>query len=202
VDLIPDAQSVLDSLIPRERPVKTTNDEWYHVRIMPYRTLDNVIEGVVMTFSDITALKVIESEARAARDYAQSIVDTVREPLLVLNGNFEVVFASRAFYKTFNVTPEDTQGHGLFTLGDRQWDILKLRELLEKILPENKSFENFEIEHTFPGIGHRVMLLNARSIPGESGSSSQLILLALEDITGHTGVFRKGKSGRPDSKNG
>ena len=104
---------------------------------MPYRTFENVIDGVVLTFSDITALKAIEAEARVARDYAQSIVDTVREPLLVLNGNFEVVSASRAFYQKFRVTPEETLGKVLYTLGNGQWDIPRLHELLETVLPKD-----------------------------------------------------------------
>jgi two-component system CheB/CheR fusion protein len=180
-DLIPDAQAVLDSLIPRERPVRTQNNEWFLVRIMPYRTQDNVIDGVVMTFSDITALKAVEAEVRIARDYAESIVDTVREPLVVLNGKFEVISASRAFYTIFMVTPEETQGNVLYKLGNNQWDIPRLHELLENVLPKNRSFENFIVEHKFPGIGEKKMLLNAREIIGHEGAP-HLILLAMEVI--------------------
>jgi len=181
VDLISDAAAVLDSLIPREKQVRTINSEWYLVRLIPYRTLENVIDGVVLTFSNITALKAVEAEVQVARDYAQSIVDTIREPLLVLNGKFEVISASRAFYDTFEVTPEATEGQVLYTLGNRQWDIPRLHEILETVLPDT-SFENFEIEHVFPGIGQRIMLLNAHRFPGEAGTT-QLILLAIEDIT-------------------
>jgi two-component system CheB/CheR fusion protein len=181
VDLIPAAQAVLDSLIPHETPVKTTSNEWFLVRIMPYRTLENVIDGVVLTFSDITALKAVEAEARTTRDYAQSIVDTVREPLVVLNGRFEVISASQAFYATFEVTPEATQGKVLYELGNKQWDIPRLHELLETVLPEKTSFENFLVEHDFPGIGQKKMLLNAREIIGQEGSR-HLILLAIEVI--------------------
>ena len=182
-DLIPEAQGVLDSLIPREKQVRTTSNEWYQVRIIPYRTYENVIDGVVLTFSDITELKAVEAAAKVARDYAQSIVDTVREPLVVLNSRFEVVSASRAFYRTFGVTTEETQGLMLYALGDGQWDIPDLHELLETVLPGKTSFENFEVEHDFPGIGQRKMLLNARRVPGEAGTT-QHILLAIEDITG------------------
>ncbi len=199
VDLIPDAQGVLDSLIPTEKHVRTTGNEWYLVRILPYRTLENKIDGVVMTFSDITALKAVEAEAKAARDYAQSIVDTVREPLLVLNGKFEVVSASKAFYKKFSVTPEATQGKLLYELGDNQWDIPRLRDLLETVLPKDTSFENVEIEHDFPGIGHKTMLLNARRISGAEGTT-QLILLAIEDITPQGSTAGKGKPVRRNKK--
>jgi len=182
VDLVPDAQEVLDSLIPQEKQVYTTSNEWFLVRIMPYRTLENVIEGVVLTFSDITALKGVETEARRARTYAQNIVDTIREPLVVLNGNFEVVSASRSFYRTFGVTPETTLGRTLFELGNGQWDIPRLHELLESVLPKDTSFDDYEVEHEFPGIGFKKMLLNAHRIPGEA-DTTQLILLAIEDKT-------------------
>jgi len=181
VDLISDALAVLESLIPREIPVHTANDEWFLVRIMPYRTLDNVIDGVVLTFSDITSFKAADAEARAARDYAESIVDTVREPFVVLNGKFEVISASRSFYAIFHTTPEVTQGKVIFKIGDSQWDIPKLHELLEDVLPQNRSFENLLVDHVFPGIGQKKMLLNAREIIGEAGTP-HLILLAMEVI--------------------
>jgi len=191
-ELVADAKGVLDSLIPREKTVRTTGNEWYNVRIMPYRTYENVIDGVVLTFSDVTALKAVEAEARVTRDYAQSIVDTVREPLIVLNGRFEVISVSRAFYATFEVTPEETIGRVLYELGNNQWDIPGLHELLEDVLPKNRSFENFEVEHDFPGIGQKKMLLNAREIIGPEGTP-HLILLAMEVITSPAtpGTIRK-----------
>ena len=180
-ELEEEARAVLDSFVPRELKVKTTGQEWFLVRIMPYRTLENVIQGVVLTFNDITAFKIFEEEVRQARDYAQSIVDTVREPLIIMDGDFKVISAGRSFYQTFQVKPEETVGRGLFDLGDRQWDIPRLRELLETVLPKDTSFENMEVEHDFPIIGHRRMLLNARQIPAEGGRA-QLILLAMENV--------------------
>jgi two-component system CheB/CheR fusion protein len=196
VDLIPDVQGVLDSLVPRERHVRTTGNEWYLVRIMPYRTLENVIDGVVLTFNDITALKTVETEAQLARSYAQSIVDTVREPLIVLNGKFEVVSASRAFYQTFGVTKKETQGESFYALGNRQWDIPPLKKLLETVLPKDTVFEDFKVEHDFPGIGHKTLLLNARRIPSEEGTT-HFILLAMEDVT----IQKKGSKEKPVQKN-
>ena len=162
-----------------------------------------MIDGVVLTFSDITALKTIEAEARAARDYAQNIVDTIREPLLVLNGKFEVISASRAFYQKFHVTPEETVGKVLYTLGDRQWDLPRLHDLLETVLPRDSVFENVEIEHMFPGIGLKTMLLNARQITNDAGTPAgtpQLILLAIEDITEQGSAAEGGRAGRRDGK--
>lgn len=181
-DLIAEARAVLDSLVPREKQVQITGNEWCLVRIVPYRTLDNVIEGVVLTLTDITGLKKIEEVGQEAREYAESIVDTIREPLIVLDGDLNVVSASRSFYQSFCVTPQETVGCYLYNLGDRQWDIPRLRELLETILPQNTNFENFEMEHNFRVIGRRKMLLNARRIPGKT-DKTRLILLAMEDVT-------------------
>ncbi len=181
-DLLNDAREVLDSLVPKEKAVQATSKEWYIVRILPYRTLDNVIDGVVITFNDITERKEIEMELQMAREYAENIVDTVREPLLVLDAGLKIVSANRSFYKQFLVQPGDTIGLSIYDLGNHQWDIPSLREILETILPEKTSFDNFEIDHEFPAIGSRKMLLNGRCILNNMGKT-QLILLAIEDIT-------------------
>lgn len=181
-DFFENARDVLETLVPWEREVQAISNEWFLARIMPYRTLDNVIEGVVLTFTDITRLKESEELARQARDYAENIVETVREPLMVLDGNLKMVSASRSFFNSFRVTSLETVGKYIYELGNHQWDIPRLREMLETILPRDGSFENFEVEHKFPTIGLRRMLLNARRIPGKKGET-QLILLAMEDVT-------------------
>lgn len=117
-----------------------------------------------------------------AKDYADSIIDTVREPLIVLDQDLRVVTASRYFYEFFKVKPEETVGQLIYDLGNKQWDIPKLRELLETILPRKTSFDDYEVEHNFTAIGRRVMLLNARQIEQERGKK-RIILLAVEDIT-------------------
>jgi two-component sensor histidine kinase len=113
---------------------------------------------------------------------AQAIVDTVREPLLVLDKKLRVIAASRSFYETFQVAREDTHGRLLYTLGDGQWDIPALRTLLDKVLPEEWVLEGFEVEHEFPKIGRRTMLLNARTVISETSAHTAL-LLAIEDIS-------------------
>lgn len=124
--------------------------------------------------------------------YAQGIVQTLREPLLVLDANLRVRTANPSFYRTFKVSPEQTENMSIYELGNGQWDIPKLRTLLRKILTEDYSIEDFEVEHEFPLIGYRVMLLNARRIYQE-GVGTQLILLAIGDITEHrrTEEFRE-----------
>lgn len=112
----------------------------------------------------------------------EGIVETVREPLLVLDRDLRVVTASRSFYEFFKVKPEETVGQLIYDLGDKQWDISKLRELLEKILPQQIAFNNYEVEHDFVTIGRRTLLLNARQIEREV-VKERIILLAIEDIT-------------------
>ena len=116
----------------------------------------------------------------------EDIVETVREPLIVLDSDLRIVSANRSFYNSFRVTPEETVGNLIYDLGNRQWDIPKLRTLLEEILPKNNKFDDYEVEHIFSNIGHKIMLLNARRITHKE-IGSQMILLAIEDIT----KFRK-----------
>jgi two-component sensor histidine kinase len=117
-----------------------------------------------------------------ARALAQAIVDTVREPLLVLDRDLRVVTASRSFYLTFRVNRQETQGQLLYSLGDGQWDIPALRTLLEKIVPEHAVLNDYEVEHEFPHIGRRVMLLNASKVFYDDDAHTT-VLLAIEDIT-------------------
>jgi two-component system CheB/CheR fusion protein len=181
-DLLAEAQEVLDSLIPYEREVRTARGAWYLARIHPYRTLDNVIDGVVLTFTDIGKRVAAEAMAKEARDLAEGIVNTVREPLLVLGSALQVVSASRSFYRSFHVAPEDTVGRRIYELGNHQWDIPALRELLDNVLLRGDSFESYEVEHDFPAIGQRKIMLNARRIVDRMGKT-QLILLAMEDAS-------------------
>src|SRR5687767_2876949 len=115
------------------------------------------------------------------QDYALNIVDTVREPLLILDTTLRVRSANRAFYQTFRVSPEQTENRLVYDLGNGQWDIPALRALLEDVIPQRSVFDDFELEHTFPGIGRRVMLLNARKL--RAGNHGELLVLAMEDVT-------------------
>jgi len=117
-----------------------------------------------------------------ALEYAENIVETVREPLVVLDAGLTVMSVNRSFCQTFEVTPEETEGRLIYELGDFQWDIPALRELLEDILPRKTTFDNFEVEHDFKKIGRRIMLLNARRIYRPT-NHIELILLAIEDVT-------------------
>jgi PAS domain S-box-containing protein len=131
---------------------------------------------------EITSRKRAERAVQEAREYAESIVETVREPLVVLDTNLRVISVNHSFCQTFKVTPEDAGGKLIYDLGNRQWNIPKLQLLLEEVIPRDNQFQNFEVEHEFPTIGRRTMLLNARQIYSK-GIGAQMILLAIEDIT-------------------
>jgi two-component system CheB/CheR fusion protein len=187
-DLAGQARSVLDSLASRECEIRTVGGASYLARIQPYRTLDNVIDGVVLTFTDISQRAEGEAMVKAARALAEAIVDTVREALVVLDANLKVVGASRSFYRRFQVTSGDTLGRRIYELGNGQWDIPALRELLETILPRDQSFDGFVVEHEFPVIGRCKMVLNARRVVGNP-SQAPLILLAMEQARSPEGAL-------------
>ena len=132
--------------------------------------------------SRIILLAVEDITERRVAEFAASIIDTIHEPLIVLDADLKVISASISFYQTFNVTPKQTEGQYLYKLGNHQWDIPALRELLEKILPNSTSFDNFRVEHDFIDIGKHTLILNARRIPAPP-QKPRLILLAMKDIT-------------------
>ncbi|MBE0501032.1 MAG: PAS domain S-box protein, partial [Desulfuromonadales bacterium] len=138
----------------------------------------NILSSIV----DVTLAKKLEDEIQDAREYSENIVETLRAPLLVLDSDLEILTANRCFYETFKVTPEETIGHFIYDVGNRQWDIPHLRLMVEEILPQNTIVKDYEVEHDFPGIGHKFILLNARQIFREK-IGSDIILLAMEDIT-------------------
>ena len=133
---------------------------------------------ILITIEDVTEARRSRWLLEHHKELAEKIVDTVREPLLVLHQDLRVQSANQAFYDTFDVEPAETEGRMVYDLGHGQWDIPDLRRLLSEILPGNEFFEDFEVRHNFPGIGPRVMLLNARRV-----DHLQLILLAIEDVT-------------------
>ncbi|MDQ3775724.1 MAG: EAL domain-containing protein [Pseudomonadota bacterium] len=183
---VPDLEAliaeVIDQVQPREREVRDREGRRYALRVHPYRTGDNKIDGAVLVLLDIEDLKRSQEEASEARDYAEAIVATVREPLIILDGELRVVTANVAFYRTFGVQPAETQERLVYDLGDQQWDIPALRRLLEEVLPRETAFEGLEVQHDFPRIGQKTMLLNARGLYRANRAS--LILLAIEDVTG------------------
>jgi two-component system CheB/CheR fusion protein len=184
-NLIDDVLKVLNTLVSRETEVSDKNGNWYLMRILPYRTTENVIDGAVVTFIDVTERKRTMHMEHDARVFAEGIVNTVRESLLVLDKDLRVISANRSFLRTFNTSKEEIENKSIFKINDRSWDIPALRKLVEEILPEDTVFNDFEVEMEFPGIGCKKMLLNARRIY-EAGAGIERILLAIEDVTEQT----------------
>jgi len=174
-------RQVIDTLEQFSQEVQDENGYWYDLRIRPYRTLDNRIDGAVVVLVDINELKRKSIDLQHARDYANAIVQTVRESLVVLDGNLRVITANDAFYQTFLVMDEETETHLIYELGNGQWDIPQLRSLLEEILPQNNEVKDFDVTHEFETIGLKTMGLNARRLVQAEGED--LILLAIEDVS-------------------
>ena len=176
---IPDLESllrgVIETLTLQEREVEARDGRWYSVRVRPYQTGDNKIEGAVISFVDIDALK-------RGFEQAVAIVETGREPLVILDADFRVVTANRSFFETFQLPREETGHQSLFDLGHRELSIPQLRALLQEVLEEGRVFEDFEIEHEFETIGKRTLFINARRMAPLPGRPA-LILLAIGDVT-------------------
>ena len=172
---------VIASVRERECELRDKAGRWYSLRVRPYLTVDNKVDGAVLVLVDINELKINEQALTGARDYAETILGTVRDPLVILDGDLRVHTANEAFYRIFKVSPAEAEGHLIFELGNNQWQIPKLRQLLEEILQRNSFFNNFEITHDFERIGRRTILLNARTLSAPNQPAR--ILLGIEDVT-------------------
>jgi signal transduction histidine kinase/CheY-like chemotaxis protein len=186
---IPVLRTLLEEIVPLS---SVFNDfEWEHdfpvigrrVMLLNARKLQAGHHGelLVLAMEDVTERRRSEADLKAIETYAQNIVDTVREPLLILDTTLRVRSGNRAFYQTFQVSLEETEDRLIYELGNGQWDIPDLRTLLEDIVPKSSVFNDFQLEHDFPAIGRRVMLLNARKL--QAGHHGELLVLAMEDVT-------------------
>ena len=171
---------VVDTLLIKEREIQDTQGRWFSMTIRPYKTVDSRIDGALVTMEDINDLKLGMLRVKEARDYAEAIVETVREPLVVLSKDLRVVTANGAYYKNFATTRELTENKYFPELQDGIWNTPELRRQLEAVLGENDVFSDREVDYEAPAVGRRSMLLNARRVAREG---SELILLAIEDIT-------------------
>ena len=161
---------VIETLQPREREVRDRAGHWHSLRIRPYRTKDNTIDGAVLALIDIDQLK---------RSLEQ-MIEMVWDPFLALEGDLRVARANEAFYEKFLTSREETEGQFVYQLGNGQWNIPRLRCLLEEVLPQKAVIRDFAVDHDFPKIGHRKMLLNARRLdPDKTGK--EIILVAIRD---------------------
>ena len=173
---------VVDTLHVSSEEVQDAAGSWYALNIRPYRTVDDLIAGAVVTWQDIDPLKRGLQAAEQARDYAEGMIETIREPLVVLDADLRIQRATRAFYDTFLAGREETEGRFLYDLGNGQWNNPRLRELIGAALFRSEPFRDFELVHEFPHIGMRTMRLNGRRIPFPH-SDRRTLLLSIEDVT-------------------
>jgi two-component system CheB/CheR fusion protein len=183
---LPDLEGFIAGVIDRvheaEREVRDKDGRWYSLRVRPYLSLDNKVDGAVLVLVDIDALKRTESAISEARLYAETVIRTVPDALIVLTADLHIHSANEAFYHTFKASPAETEGRLIFELGGGQWNIPRLRELLDTVIPRSNSFNDFEVVHNFEHIGQRTFLVNARMLKDPEGTE-KMILLGLQDVT-------------------
>ena len=176
---------VLESLQPAEREVRDLKGSWHSLSILPYRTQDEKIDGVVLALHDIDAMKVANEQLRKSTEFFRGVMNTVIEPLLVLDAELRVIMANEAFLSSFKVSADQTVNRFIYDLGNGQWNIAKLRVLLEEVLPKHQTIHDFMVEHDFESIGPRKILLNAQTLLS-AHDEQPMILLAFEDVTERT----------------
>lgn len=180
--LLTDVDRVLQKLVVLETEVPSANGRWYLRRMLPYRTLDNRIGGVVITFFDVTDGKVARDAATEARIFSQAIVETMRQPLVVMDDALKIVSINPAFETRFGVAEEKAIGQSVFDLAQGEWNSSDLRALLETLILDGQPFSDANLEHGLPGLAQRHLVMNGRKLTREGGRQS-LILLAIEDVT-------------------
>ncbi|MEO9190719.1 MAG: CheR family methyltransferase, partial [Acetobacteraceae bacterium] len=179
--LLDDAATVLEKLTRIDAEIRGDDGGWFLRRMLPYRTRDNRIAGLVVTFTDITERRRASEAIDEARIYAEAIVETTRQPLVILDADLRVRSANHAFHARFDLAPDRTKGRRIYELHDGDWDIPELRRVLEEVLPENQEVHDVTVALGPDGPGQRTLLLNARKL--ERKSRETLILLAIEDVT-------------------
>jgi two-component system CheB/CheR fusion protein len=177
-DLEPMVREVMERCVAQRRDVRTDEGVWHVLHVRPYETWDHKIEGAVISLQNIDALK---RTVNQTREYADTLIESAREPIVVLDGGLRVTVANPAFYRVFEAAPEETEKKLIYDIGNGQWNIPRLRQLLEEIIPRNSRVDDFEMSHHFPHLGARDMLLNARRVEMQKGHP--FILLSIEDVT-------------------
>ncbi len=184
---------VIENVQPQHQEIEDEERRFHTLWVRPYKTWDNKIDGAVMTLIDIDDVKKGKRELEQSLSYAQGILGTMREPLLVLDKHLRIKSANAAFYRMFGTVAKDTEGIFLYELKNHRWDTAQLREVLEKILPKKASFQDLEITFKFPDSASKVMLFNGQRLLQSEGSE-ELILLAMQDITEQRGLQQRNDS--------
>jgi two-component system CheB/CheR fusion protein len=173
------AADVLNTLSRQETEVQIENGRWYSIRILPYRTIDNIVEGIVLTFIDITELKKTSLQLETAKLLAENIVNSIPEPFIILDENLFVQSVNKQFYELFKSTPQETINRQIFELGNGQWNSPQLRNALEIMINKDSLLIDYKVQYEFPIIGKRTVLLNGHRI-----AQTKNVFLSLHDLSG------------------
>ena len=179
-DIVCEAQRILETYGHIEKEVETLEGVWYLMRLTPYRTSENTVAGVVVSFVNISKLKalnLLNTELRDRRDYAFSIIEAIDFPLLVLDGDFKILTANLNFYRVFQVKPLETEGMLLSQLSEGRWNIRELEEKLTTIIAEGISFRSFLLDYEFPGVGYKKIYLDAHRINSKKPSEDLILVI-------------------------
>ena len=180
-DLKRQVLEVIDTLVPKELEVQCEKGRWWSVRIRPYKTTANKIDGAVITMVDIDVLKNNVHLANQGRAFAEAVLNTVRQPMVALDKDLAVQFVNPAFCRTFQVSAEQCLGRRLYELAEGRCNIPGLRTLLEEVLPRDGEVPDFELQHDFPGLGPQRLRVSARRLE-YAGAQQPLTLLAIENM--------------------
>src|SRR5262249_22143351 len=183
VDLLNDARAVLANLTPIRRDVRIESGTWHLCSISPYRAQDDRIDGVIINLTDISDLKASEEELRYARGYAEAIINTIREPLIVLDDELKAVSASQSFYSYFRCTPGDTLGRTLPDTDGHHLDTAEVRALLDRLRSGDRNIVGQQITVDLEALGQRTLLVTAAELQN-CGIADKQILMSFDDISG------------------
>lgn len=178
-DLIADINRVLDNLVLKEHEVQTKDNDWYLMRILPYRTSQDVIDGVIVTFVDINQRMAAEEKIKEALKYAESLINTIKEPVLVLDHDLKVFSGNKPFYKIFKLNPGEIEGKYIYEIDDGKWSDRNLKNLLGKTLKETYAFNKFRLNYKFVDYGQKKICISGRkSYEGEA--EKEMILITID----------------------
>ena len=175
----------IDNLKISEQQVREKDGLWYSMTIYPYKTIENKIDGAVITLFDISEIKMVKEKIEAVGEYFKNIVETISEPLIILDENLRVKSANKSFYKTFKISSHETEGQLFYKMDNHQWNIPALQKLIKGVASKNTSISDVEIHHNFLNIGEKTILVSARKL-SETVIKEELILIGIKDITGRS----------------
>ena len=186
--VLPDLERLItetiDTVSIRERKVEGLDGKLFALQIRPYQTIDNRIDGALLILFDVSSVEEQTAALELARSTGEALMSTIRDPILLLDSDFRVRRANRAFAETFGLEPEEVEGKFIYEIGDKDWDLPELRQLLEDVLPQRKNFEGFEVNHAFARVGQKRLLVDARRI--ESGRRREgVIVLVIREVANH-----------------